>query len=186
MNKPKAGEKGTKKPVSMKQGAPIQKASIPEELSEVWDQDIADSFKKLLPKQQSFLLAYVKIWNAAEAYRQSHNPLATNETASANGSRLIANDSITAILGKFTNNKTEALILVQKTYMEAAKEASKPIFGKDDLGQPILVMDQPDYAVRVKAGEAMAKLYGFNAPAEVRQTLDVTSRVIQVELPKKS
>ena len=182
MTKPKKLKNDKKEPIKR---LIHTKTVIPEELTEVWDHSIADSFKKLLPKQQDFILAYVKCWSGAEAYRQSHNPLASNETAAANGSRLISNDNISAILGKFTNNKTEALILVQKTYIEAARDASKPIFGKDDSGQPVLVMEQPDYAVRVKAGEAIAKLYGLNAPAEVRQSLEITSRVIQVELPTK-
>ena len=150
-----------------------EKIVIPEELEAVWDDEIAKVFKGLLPKQQNFLVTYVSCWNAAEAYRKSHNPLAKTETASANGSRLIANDSVSLILAKFANNKTEALFLVQKTYNEAAREASKPIFGKDDEGQPILVMDQPDYAVRVKAAEAIAKLHGLNQPAEIKHSGDI-------------
>jgi hypothetical protein len=161
------------------------KKSIPEELTEVWDQSIAEIFAKLLPKQQDFLLAYVNCWSGAEAYRRSHNPLAKNEVAAANGSRLISNDNISSILGKFTNQKTEALFLVQKTYNEAAQNAMKPIFGKDESGQPVLVMEQPDYAVRVKAAEAISKLHGLNQPAEVKHSGEVTSRILQINLPTR-
>jgi hypothetical protein len=154
-------------------------------LESVWDEGIATAFLALPPKRQAFLLNYVKCWNAAESYRQSHNPLASDHVASANGSRLVANDSIGLILAKFANNKTEALFLVQKTYHEAAQLATKPIFGKDDLGQPILVLEQPDYAVRVKAAEAIAKLHGLNQPAEVKHSGEVTSKVQIVNLPTK-
>lgn len=158
---------------------------IPEELNAVWDDGIAKTFQAMPPKHQTFLLAYVKCWNAAASYRQSHNPLASDTVSSANGSRLVANDSISLILQKFANNKTEALFLVQKTYNDAAREATKPIFGKDDLGQPILVMEQPDYAVRVKAAEAIAKLHGLNQPAEVKHSGEIVSKVVQVQLPTK-
>lgn len=44
-------------------------------------------------------------------------------------------------------------------------------------------MEQPDYAVRVKAGEAMAKLYGFNQQGE---TPAVNNNIIvQVNLPSR-
>lgn len=158
----------------------------PEELNAVWDDGIAKAFQAMIPNHQNFLLAYVKTWNAAESYRQAYNLLASDQVASSNGSRLVANDSIGFILAKFANNKTESLFLVQKTYNDAAREATKPIFGKDDAGQPILVMEQPDYAVRVKAAEAIAKLHGLNQPAEVKHSGEIVSRVVQVELPKKS
>ncbi|MDQ2999898.1 MAG: terminase small subunit [Fibrobacterota bacterium] len=184
--KTKKAETVTKSEVTPAQ-APIldTKTDIPEELESVWDPAIAVAFKALLPKQQDFILQYIQTWNAAEAYRRSHNHLAKDTVASANGSRLVANDSIGVILAKFANNKTEALFLVQKTYNDAAQLASKPIFGKDDLGQPILVMEQPDYAVRVKAAEAIAKLHGLNQPAEVKHSGEITSKVIQVNLPTK-
>ena len=166
--------------------ATIEPASDrPEELEAVWDDDIATTFAGLLPKHQAFLLKYIQCWNAAEAYRHSHNPMASDHVASANGSRMIAREGISSILAKFADQRTEALFLVQKTYNEAAISASKPIFGKDEVGQPILVMEQPDYAVRIKAAEALAKLHGLNAADKVEHSGEVLSKIVQVELPKK-
>lgn len=158
---------------------------IPEELETVWDKDVAEAFKALSDKHQLFLLEYTKCWSKAEAYRRSYNPMASDDVASSNGSRLIGNSSISGILDKFAQSRTEALFLVQKTYNDAAKEASKPIFGKDELGQPILVMEQPDYAVRVKAAEAIAKLHGLNAADKIEHSGEVVSKIIQVNLPTK-
>jgi hypothetical protein len=171
------------KPLDGSKSLPAKIEEVPEELSPVWDDKIAEAFKGLNPKQQTFLIKYVSCWNGAEAYRTAYNPLAGDHLAASLGSRLIANDDISLILAKFADNKTEALFLVQKTYTEAATQATKPIFGKDELGQPVLVMDVPDHAVRVKAADSIAKLHGLNAPAEVKH--EVTSRVQIVELPPK-
>ena len=67
----------------------LDKSDIPEELETVWDKDIAAAFLELNPQQQNFLLAYLKEWNGAEAYRQSYNKLATNEVAAACASRIV-------------------------------------------------------------------------------------------------
>jgi hypothetical protein len=143
------------------------KSDIPEELDPVWSAEVATTFTALEPRQRAFLLAYVKTWNGAEAYRRAYNELANDATASSCGSRLLANASIKSILAAFLDTQIEDLLLVKRTYTEAAKTASKPIFGKDDLGQPILVMEQPDHDVRIKAAQALAKLHGFNAADKV-------------------
>jgi hypothetical protein len=143
------------------------KNDIPEELEPVWNADVASAFATLEARQRVFLLTYVKTWNGAEAYRQAYNPLANDHIATNSGSRLLAKEGIKIVLEAFLDTQIEDLLLVKRTYVEAAKTASKPIFGKDDLGQPIMVMEQPDHDVRIKAAQALAKLHGFNAADKV-------------------
>jgi hypothetical protein len=130
----------------------------PEELSIVWDDQIKAAFQSLSAKYQEFLLSYLRCWNAAQAYREIYNPLANAQTASSCGSRLLAHASIQTVLKRFTDTRTEDLLLVKAVFKEAATEAIKPIFGKDEDGQPIKIEDIPDYDTRVKAGNHLAKL----------------------------
>jgi hypothetical protein len=143
---------------------------IPEELESVWDDKVAEAFKALEPRQRNFLLAYLGCWNGAEAYRKAYNPLASDHVATNSGSRILAKNGIKTVLQAFLDTQTEDLLLVKRTYIEAAKTATTPIFGKDDLGQPILVMEQPDHDVRIKAAQALAKLHGLNAPDKQEHT----------------
>jgi len=176
--------KAARRTVVMKQEPPA-KTNAPDELSGIWTDEIAAIFKGLQPKQRDFIIEYIKCGVGAEAYRRVYNPLASDPLAAASASQILSNINISSILSQFVTNKTEALFLVQKVYADAMYTATKPIFGKDDLGQPILVMEQPDHAIRVKAAEASAKLHGLNQPTEVKQSIDLVSKVIQVELPKK-
>lgn len=161
-----------------------EKADIPEELESVWDDEIAATFKAMADKEQIFLLAYVKCWEKAEAFR-AVRPLASDTVAATQGGVMFRKIDKTGIWERFKQSRAEALFLVEKTYNAAAQEATKPIFGKDDLGQPILVMDQPDHAVRVKAAEAISKLHGLNQPAEVKHSGEITSKVVQINLPTR-
>lgn len=130
----------------------------PEELSTVWDDQVRTAFATLPPKHQEFLLAYLRCWNGAQAYREVYNPQATPTVASSCGSRLLASANIQIVLKRFTDTRTEDLLLVRAVFKEAATEAIKPIFGKDENGQPSHIEDLPDYDVRVKAGDKLAKL----------------------------
>lgn len=136
---------------------------IPEELLVLETKDATPAFQRLNLRQQKFVLHYLREGVAAEAYRQSYNECADDKVAASCGSRLLANADIKVILAAFRDFQEEDFVLIRKTFVDAARNASKPIFGKDDLGQPILVMEQEDHAVRVKAAESLAKLHGLNA-----------------------
>jgi len=136
---------------------------VPEEIALLQDEKAVPAFHRLNLKQQKFILHYLKEGNGAEAYRQSYNELANDTTAATCGSRLLTYADIKVVLAAFQDFRDEDLVLVRKTFVDAAKTASKPIFGKDNEGQPILVMEQEDHAVRVKAAESLAKLHGLNA-----------------------
>ena len=146
-------------------------AEIPEELSLLESEKALPAFHRLNLKQQKFLLHFLREGNGAEAYRNSYNELAGDHVAAVCGSRLLTNVDIKAVLEAFQDHKDEDLILVRKTYIDAARSASKPIFGKDNEGQPILVMEQDDHAVRIQAAEKLAKLQGLNAPDKQEVTI---------------
>jgi phage terminase small subunit len=151
-------------------------SGIPEELDPVWTDKVASAYRALEPRQRVFILAYVRTWNGAEAYRQAYNNLASDQVAANSASRLLAKVGMKDILEAFLETQTEDLLLVKRTYTEAARTATKPIFGKDEEGQPILVLEQADHDVRIKAAQALAKLHGLNA-AE-KQDLKVSGTII--------
>lgn len=167
---------GDKMPTGARQE---EESGIPEELHPVWSYKVAEAFRALEPKQRVFILAYVRKWNGSEAYREAYNPLANDGTAAACGSRLLANANVKAVLGAFLDTQTEDLLLVKQTYVEAARTASKPIFGKDSDGQPILVLEQADHDVRIKAAQALAKLHGLNAPDKTEHSGTVTLSIAE-------
>lgn len=130
----------------------------PDELAGIWDDEIKTAFAALRIKQQKFLCAYIREGNAAEAYRQVYNPLASDHLASSCGSQALATNGIKPILRRLADTKWEDLILVRNTFKEAATKAVKPIYAKDADGQPEKVEDIPDYDIRVKAGDRLARL----------------------------
>lgn len=130
----------------------------PEELAGIWDDNIKAAFAALRQKQQRFICAYIREGNAAEAYRQAYNPLAGDRLASAAGSQALASISLKAILKRLADTRMEDLLLVRETFREAATKAVKPIYAKDSEGQPEKVEDIPDYDIRVKAGDRLARL----------------------------
>lgn len=140
---------------------------IPEELEIVWDSAIAEAFKALRPKQQDFLLEYLRTGNAAAAYRKAYNPLASDHLASVCGSQVLASSGISGILAKFENRKTEALFRVTKTFFDLT-EAAKPEWVEDSDGQWQNVGDVPDWKARKDGADGLCKIYGLNAPEKVQ------------------
>jgi hypothetical protein len=164
--------------------ASVDAPPAPEELATVWDDTIAAGFKSLRPQQQDFLLAYLRTGNAAEAYRQAYNKLASDHLASVAGSRLVASVGIEPILAKFASYKTEALFTVVQGYREMAK-ATNPKWVQDKDGQWENVGDAPDWQARKEAYLGIRKVHGLDQPAEVKHSGEVTSKVQIVNLPTK-
>lgn len=146
------------------------KADIPEELTQVEDEKVISAFRDLNPRQQQFLLHYLREWNATEAYRSAYNLLPTDDWAEVNGSQLLRNTKVKAVLMAFQDFRDEDITLIRKTYIAAAKEAIKPIYGKDSNGQPEKIEDLPDHMTRINAAEKLAKLHGANAADKVDHT----------------
>jgi len=131
------------------------KKLAPEELEDIWDKEVSESWKNLNPKQQKFLVQWLSNgYNASQAYRDVYNDLANNPTAAACGSRTLSNANIQTICGKLGNDNKTELILIKKAYKDALT-AETPIFGD---GQKI--MDIEDHKTRILAANSLAKLNG--------------------------
>lgn len=159
-------------------------AEIPEEFAEIADDKVLPAFHRLNLKQQKFLLHYIREGNAAEAYRQAYNELASDHVAAVVGSRLLTNVDMKTVLAAFQDHKDEDLILIRGAFVDAIKTAIKPIFGKDDQGQPILVMEQSDHLARIKAASELSKLHGLNAAEkkEISGSITVMSSPMDEDL----
>ncbi len=159
------------------------KTVIPEELSSVWDKDVAAAFDNLRPQQQDFLTAYLHTGIAAAAYRKAYNPQASDHLSSVAGSRMLSSVGIELILLKFASNKTEALFTVLNGYREMA-QATKADWVKDENGQYENAGDTPDWQARKEAFIGLRKIHGLDAAERIDHT--VKTQVVQVELPKKT
>lgn len=158
--------------------------SIPDELETLWDDKVSEAFGKLNPKQQDFLLVYIRKGNAAEAYRKAYNPLADSHLSTVCGNGILSNPIMGNILLKLTEQKTADLLLVSKTFREMV-EATKPEWVEDKNGQWQNVGDVPDWKARKDAADGLAKLRGLNSPAEVKHSGEVTSKILQINMPTR-
>lgn len=149
-------------------------ATIPEELETLWDERVATAFAALRPKQQSFLLVYIRKGNAAEAYRKSYNPLADSHLATVCGNGILSNPAIGDILHKLTEQKTADLLLTIKTFRDMA-EAVKPNWVQDEAGQWENTGEEPDWKARNDAAKGLAMLRGLNQPTEVKHSGEIAT-----------
>lgn len=147
----------------------MSETSIPEELEAVWDDKVAAEFAALRPKQQDFLLHYLRTGNAAEAYRRAYNNAVGDHQASSQGAQAMASKGIEAILTLFQEQKTHDLFLCINTLREMA-QATKPEWVEDKDGQWQNVGDAPDWGARKDAVVNLAKLRGLNAAEEKKIT----------------
>jgi hypothetical protein len=157
---------------------------IPEELSQIDDAKVIAAFHELNLKQQKFLLHYLANGNGRESYRHAYNQTSDDNVAGVCASRLLTNVKIKAVLAAFQDHKDEDLVLIRKTYVAAATEAIKPVYGKDASGQPEKIEDLPDHAIRISAAEKLAKLHGLNAAEkkEISGSITVQSSPLDEDL----
>lgn len=160
-------------------------ALIPEELSAVWDDEIAAIFAGMKLQHQDFLLCYLREGNAAAAYRHAYNKLAKDHLAAVCGSQVLTTADISKILAKFASIKTEALFTVINGYREMA-QATKPNFVQDEEGQWMNAGDLPDWQARKEALIGMRKIHGLDAADKVEHSGEIKgSSVIEIHLPAK-
>jgi hypothetical protein len=151
--KPKAPNPAAKKPTK-----PKVVDNGPDELDGVWDEEVAAAFQGLNPKQQIFLIEYLKCGVGSEAYRKSYNAEASDHLASVHGSRLVANTGIRTILTKFADRKEDAMFTVVRTYfdMTGAKRST-------ETGREV-----PDWKSRKDGADGLSRIFGLNAPEKVQ------------------
>jgi len=164
MAKVKTGEKGTKKPVRMKQSAPTQKAGIPDELSGIWTPELTTAWAKLDEKQQSFVTEwYTNGFHGTKAYAYAYK--VTNEdVARANASRLLAHANIYEIRQAIQKSLKPPLERIQQVYVDAMS-AETPIFAGENH-----IMDAPDHKSRILGADRLAKMHDLEKPTEVNVT----------------
>ena len=160
-----------------------KETEIPEELEQVWDDSIAQAFAALKPKQQDFLLHFLRCGNASEAYRKAYNPVAKDHLAHCAGSQALGSIGVRAVLDKFNDQKALALFTVSKTYFDMT-QAVKPEWEKDGDGQYENVGDVPDWMARDKGAAGLCKIYGLNAPEKVED--DRFTELLKVIRKEKS
>jgi hypothetical protein len=155
------------------------KKVAPEELESFWDEDVSDAWANLKPKQQIFVKSYlINGNNAAEAYRQSYNPLAIDKYAASLGYQVMISKYIKAILGKLAKNAEMDLLTCRTTYLRGIN-AFKPVFNPE--GDSALEVE--DHPTRIKAADSLAKLNGFlidksNAELTVNGNVTVQNAVL--------
>lgn len=132
------------------------KEAIPEPLDEVWDDDVRTAFKALNPRQQNFLIEYLRTGVGATAYKVAYDPEASNHLAAAHGSRLVSNHNIQAVLKKFGDRKDDALQTVVKTYFDMANASH------DERGE------KPDWKTRKDGADGLSRIFGLNSPEKVQ------------------
>jgi len=82
--------------------------------------------KPLTPKQEAFVLAYIKTGNASEAYRQAYNTNASAKTIHEKASRLLAEGNVRArfevLRGKVTERAVEKTAISKAWVIEKLVE----------------------------------------------------------------
>lgn len=160
------------------------KTDIPEELADA-DAELIHAFHQLVPQHQEFLIHVLNGEYHCDAYIEVYGQGKTRNSDTAKACQLLRNPNIQAVLAVYQKHRDDDILLIRQTLREAATEAIRPVFSKDPDGQPEKVEDLPDYPVRIKAAEALAKLHGANAPAEVKHSGEITSKVVQINLPTR-
>jgi len=131
------------------------KKLAPNELEDIWDEEISEHWLKLNPKQQKFLVQWLSNgYNASQAYKDVYNENAEDLVAAASGSRALSSVNIQAICGKMSNNNKTELISIKKVFTDALT-AETPIFGDGNH-----IMDIDDHKTRILAANSLAKLNG--------------------------
>lgn len=155
---------------------------MPEELTAVWDDEVAEAYEKLTARQQGFLTAYIQTGNCAESYRRAYNPLASAHLATVCGQSVLSSSAMTPIAEKLLARRTADFFQVHKTFYEMT-EAAKPNWVQDEAGQWENTGDEPDWKARKDGADGLARLRGLNAPVEAN--LNIQAKVLLVELPTK-
>ena len=144
----------TKKVKKIKNSKRLKKLA-PEELEDIWDAEVSESWNKLTPQKQQFLVQWLSNgYNASQAYKDVYNGEAKDTVAAASGHRMLSNVYIQTICGKLSNNNKTELISIKKVFTDALT-ADTPIFGDGNH-----IMDVEDHKTRILAANSLAKLNG--------------------------
>lgn len=150
------------------------KSKTPSGLDGLWDSETETAWRKLNPKQQKFLQAYLTNGNVgSEAYRTAYECLSNDSTVAVMASNLLRTVNIVPFLDRLADSNKEDLVYAKKK-LRAAMEAFKPIYGKDSEGQPEKIEDVPDHKIIIEATNSLMKLNGeYIEKHEVKGSLKI-------------
>jgi len=167
--------------------APSKKLAIsPMGLENIWEQsEVCEAWDNLTDKYQTFLLFYIGAGcrNARKTYHEVVDKTASDDVARNGGFMMLTNTNVGIIFDAMRAGRKQVMRqAVEKVYLEAT-EAIKPIYGKDEDGQPCHIEDIDDHDIRIKAAKEMAKLGGLNEEKDESTTNQINVQIIQ--LPEK-
>lgn len=142
------------------QDSPESKSILPDTLKDVWDEELKALFGALSFKDQTFCLEYLEHGVGSKAYEKSHpGVVAPSSYVCASG--LLRTPKvrafITAYREKDINRAEDDRALIRSTFRDGMQA---------NVVHQGIQTQHPDHDVRIKAGQALAKLDGLNV-AEV-------------------
>jgi hypothetical protein len=170
-----------------------ENVTIPQELEDLWDSEIKESWGNLTLKKQKLLVVYITNgFNGAAAYRAAVNPKANDGLASTMAHSMLTNPDIALILKKIADSmyyKFYTCVRKLEQHMEAKLVARTEIVDTKSgkITKTIESTDIPDSAVQIKATEALAKLLGFVKEGKAGDTTinDNRNVIYRFELPRR-
>jgi len=132
------------------------KKKTPEGLDGLWDEDTETAWRKLNPRQQKFLQAYLTNGNAgSEAYRTAYKCLSNDSTVAVMASNLLRTVNIAPFLEKLADTNKADFLLAKKVYREGMN-AFKPVWNPEGDS----ALDIPDHMTRKANADSIMKLNG--------------------------
>ena len=123
--------------------------------------------KKLTVKQQAFADYYIELGNATQAYLQAYPNVKKEETARANGSRLLTNANVKAYIDERMEEMASKRIADATEVMETLTailrgEANAAALKGVGGGEEELIDDMPPtMSERIRAAELIGKRYAL-------------------------
>lgn len=126
----------------------------------------------LTPKQEKFCQLYVKLGNASEAYRQSHNSKAKPESVNVMACNLLAEVNITLRVDEIREALKANHGITLQNILEELEEARK------------LALETGTATAAVSASMGKAKLLGFDREKkEIAQSKPFVINFVKAEKP---
>jgi hypothetical protein len=152
------------------------------DLVKAQDPDVLTAWHKCTRAQQDFIIYVLQDLPNYEAYRLAHKlPLSNKRSLEAMACMSLRSVNIKPVMAALNNRRDLDLHKVINTLTEAV-EAVKDSLEVDSDGVTRAIK-APDWPIRLKAADQLAKLHALNAP--VKQIVDVRSTVIRYHKPER-
>ena len=147
---------------------------------------------KLTAKQQKFCDEYLIDCNAGRAYKAAYPSIKSDETARANGSRLLTNANVKKYIDEqlekiHTEKTADAAEVMEYLTSVMRGESSSEVVVVEGIGEGCSrakTMDKaPDERERLKAAELIGKRYGLFNKTEIDLTGNIEIEPVQFYIP---